>query len=317
MKILVTGAAGFIGSHLCQALLKNSAYHVVGIDQFIGPTPATLKTGNIQSLELNPRFKFIREDILTADLSKLLKDVNVVYHLAAIPGVRTSWGKDFQPYVTNNIIATQQLLEACKHIILDKFIHISTSSVYGEQSGAVSEDLLPTPLSPYGVTKLSGEHLCHIYHKNFHIPIVILRYFTVYGPRQRPDMAFHRLIKQMLENKPLTIFGDGTQTRDFTYIDDCIRGTIAALETSEPIVGEVINIGGTERSSVLNIISTLEKILGKSATKKFLTSVPGEPKKTWADISKASTLLQYSPTVSLFNGLEAEYQYIKQLYKRD
>lgn len=317
MKILVTGAAGFIGSHLCQALLKNSAYHVVGIDQFIGPTPATLKTGNIQSLELNSRFQFIRENILTTDLSKLLKDVDVVYHLAAIPGVRTSWGKDFQPYVTNNIMATQQLLEACKHIKLDKFIHISTSSVYGEKSGAVSEDLLPTPLSPYGVTKLSGEHLCHIYHKNFHIPIVILRYFTVYGPRQRPDMAFHRLIKQMLENKPLTIFGDGTQTRDFTYIDDCIRGTIAALETSEHIVGEVINIGGTERSSVLNIISTLEKILGKSANKIFLKSIPGEPKQTWADISKANKLLQYRPVVSLTNGLEAEYRYIKQLYKGD
>ncbi|MBE5108559.1 NAD-dependent epimerase/dehydratase family protein [Bacillus thuringiensis] len=317
MKILVTGAAGFIGSHLCQALLKNSAYHVVGIDQFIGPTPATLKTGNIQSLELNSRFQFIREDILTTDLSKLLKDVDVVYHLAAIPGVRTSWGKDFQPYVTNNILATQQLLEACKHIKLNKFIHISTSSVYGEKSGAVSEDLLPTPLSPYGVTKLSGEHLCHIYHKNFHIPIVILRYFTVYGPRQRPDMAFHRLIKQMLENKPLTIFGDGTQTRDFTYIDDCIRGTIAALETSEPIVGEVINIGGTERSSVLNIITTLEKILGKSANKIFLESIPGEPKQTWADISKANKLLQYRPVVSLTNGLEAEYKYIKQIYKGD
>ena len=146
MKILVTGAAGFIGSHLCQALLKNSAYHVVGI-RIISSVllPATLKTGNIQSLELNSRFQFIREDILNTDLSKLLQDIDVVYHLAAIPGVRTSWGKDFQPYVTNNIMVTQQLLEACKHIKLDKFIHISTSSVYGEKSGAVSEDLLPIP----------------------------------------------------------------------------------------------------------------------------------------------------------------------------
>ncbi|KAF6689421.1 UDP-glucose 4-epimerase [Bacillus cereus] len=317
MKILVTGAAGFIGSHLCQALLKNSAYHVVGIDHFIGPTPATLKIDNIQSLKLNSRFQFIQEDILNTDLPKLLQDIDVVYHLAAIPGVRTSWGKDFQPYVSNNIMVTQQLLEACKHIQLDKFIHISTSSVYGEKSGAVSEDLLPTPLSPYGVTKLSGEHLCHVYHKNFHIPIVILRYFTVYGPRQRPDMAFHRLIKQLLVDKPLTIFGDGTQTRDFTYIDDCIRGTVAALETKKNIVGEVINIGGKEQASILDIISMLEKISGKSASKKFLKSVPGEPKQTWADISKASTLLQYSPTVSLSDGLKAEFHYIKQLYKGD
>ncbi|PFM05725.1 UDP-glucose 4-epimerase [Bacillus cereus] len=317
MKILVTGAAGFIGSHLCQALLENKSYHVMAIDHFIGPTPQTLKTDNIRTLQKNPRFQFIRENILTADLTSLLKDVKIVYHLAAIPGVRTSWGKDFHPYVTNNILATQYLLEACKEIKLEKFIHISTSSVYGEKFGRVSEDLLPNPLSPYGVTKLSSEHLCHIYHKNFHIPIVILRYFTVYGPRQRPDMAFHRLIKQILKNKPLTIFGDGTQTRDFTYIDDCIRGTIAALETSEDIIGEVINIGGTERSSVLNIISTLEKISGKSANKFFLKSIPGEPKQTWADISKANKLLQYRPVVSLTNGLEAEYKYIKQLYKGD
>ncbi|MFV1452537.1 UDP-glucose 4-epimerase [Bacillus mycoides] len=317
MKILVTGAAGFIGSHLCQALLKNKSYHVVGIDHFIGPTPIPLKIDNIQTLRTNPRFQFVRENILTTDLPKLLKDVKVVYHLAAIPGVRTSWGKDFDPYVTNNILATQYLLEACKEVKLEKFIQISTSSVYGEKSGRVSENLLPNPLSPYGVTKLSSEHLCHIYHKNFQIPIVILRYFTVYGPRQRPDMAFHRLIKQILENKPLTIFGDGTQTRDFTYIDDCIQGTIAALETSEHIVGEVINIGGTERSSILNIISTLEKISGKSAHKIFLKSIPGEPKQTWADISKANKLLQYHPVISLANGLEAEYKYIKQLYKGD
>ncbi|WP_243522981.1 NAD-dependent epimerase/dehydratase family protein [Bacillus pseudomycoides] len=316
MKILVTGAAGFIGSHLCQALLKNNSYNVIGIDHFIGPTPIASKHQNIQQSINNPRFQFIQGDILTTDLSKLLQDVNIVYHLAAIPGVRTSWGKDFDPYVTNNILATQRLLEACKHINLSKFIHISTSSVYGEKTGSVSEDLFPTPLSPYGVTKLSGEHLCHIYQTNFHIPIVILRYFTVYGPRQRPDMAFHRLIKQMLEDNPLTIFGDGTQTRDFTYIDDCIRGTIAALETKNRIIGEIINIGGKERASVLDIISLLEKKLGKTAKIHFLKAVPGEPKHTWADISKAAFLLQYSPSISLADGLQAELNYLNQLYKR-
>ncbi|EMA6344926.1 NAD-dependent epimerase/dehydratase family protein [Bacillus cytotoxicus] len=314
MKILVTGAAGFIGSHLCEELLKNKSYSVIGIDHFIGPTPIQLKISNIRSLITNSRFEFIQENILNADLSEILQDVSVVYHLAAIPGVRTSWGKDFHPYVTNNIIATQHLLEACKNKDLDKFIYISTSSVYGEKSGAVSEDLLPIPLSPYGVTKLSGEHLCRIYHINFNIPTIILRYFTVYGPRQRTDMAFHRLIKQLIENKPLTIFGDGTQTRDFTYIDDCIKGTVATLKTRKNIIGEVINIGGKEQASILDIVSMLEKIIGQRATMNFSKVVPGEPKQTWADISKAQSLLQYSPSVSLFHGLKAEYEYMKQLY---
>ncbi|MGR5985416.1 NAD-dependent epimerase/dehydratase family protein [Bacillus cytotoxicus] len=314
MKILVTGATGFIGSHLCEELLKDKSYSVIGIDHFIGPTPMQLKINNIRSLITNSRFEFIQENILSANLSKILQDVSAVYHLVAIPGVRTSWGKDFHPYVTNNILATQHLLEACKNKDLDKFIYISTSSVYGEKSGAVSEDLLPIPLSPYGVTKLSGEHLCHIYHTNFHIPTIILRYFTVYGPKQRTDMAFHRFIKQLIENKPLTIFGDGTQTRDFTYIDDCIKGTVATLKTRKNIIGEVINIGGKEQASILDIISMLEKIVGQRAILNFSKGVPGEPKQTWADISKAQSLLQYSPSVSLFHGLKAEYEYMKQLY---
>jgi nucleoside-diphosphate-sugar epimerase len=314
MKILVTGAAGFIGSHLCEQLLKDQRNEIIGIDTFIGPTPENLKQVNLTALQNNSRFHFIQSDLLKADLDSLLNDVDAVYHLAGMPGVRSSWGKDFGPYVSNNVSATQRLLEAAQNKNLTKLIYASTSSVYGEKSGKVSEDSCPTPLSPYGITKLTGEHLCHVYKKSFNIPIVVVRFFTVYGPRQRPDMAFHRFILQILKGKPITVYGDGTQSRDFTFISDCIEGTASVLY-KDHLIGRTINIGGKERASINEIISMLEQLTGKQAKIIYTQKVSGEPKHTWADISLAKTLLDYEPQVTLKEGLLKEIQYIRSVYQ--
>jgi UDP-glucuronate 4-epimerase len=313
MKILITGAAGFIGSHLCEKLLTDKNYEVTGIDTFIGPTPVGLKHMNLSSLQGHPRFTLYPIDLLTADLEKLLENVEIIYHLAAIPGVRSSWGKDFGPYVTNNIVVTQRLLEAIKNKPLIKFVYASTSSVYGEKHGKVTENTHLSPLSPYGITKLTGEHLCNVYHKSYNIPIVTLRYFTVYGPRQRPDMAFHRFITQILKDEPLTIFGDGTQSRDFTFISDCVEGT-AAIINKNNVIGQTINIGGQERATVNEVVSMIEELTGKKANIVYLPKLTGEPKHTWADISTARNLLDYEPKISLREGLAREIEYIRSAY---
>ena len=314
MKILVTGAAGFIGSHLCEQLLKNSINEVIGVDTFIGPTPKNLKQVNLQTLQTHSRFRFINLDLLTADLDYLLHDIDAVYHLAGMPGVRSSWGKEFEPYVANNIRATQQLLEAAKNKNIKKFIYASTSSVYGEKSGKVSENSYPSPLSPYGITKLTGEQLCHVYQKSFNIPVIVVRFFTVYGPRQRPDMAFHRFILQILKGEPLTVYGDGTQSRDFTFISDCIDATSSILY-KDNLIGSTINIGGKERASINEIIFMLEQLTNKKATIYYSQKISGEPKHTWADISLAQTLLDYEPIVTLKEGLSQEIQYIRSVYQ--
>ncbi|WP_417897279.1 NAD-dependent epimerase/dehydratase family protein [Bacillus haimaensis] len=314
MNILVTGAAGFVGSHLCERLLKEPSFHVIGVDAFTGPTPPSYKRNNIQSLLDHPRFSFIQENLLDADLKHLLEGVDAIYHLSAIPGVRSSWGDEFPPYMYNNILATQKLLESVKDFHIKRFIYISTSSVYGEKVGKVSEDADLNPLSPYGITKLTGEQLCRVYENSYGLPLVVLRYFTVYGPRQRPDMAFHRFMRQIYTNQPITVYGDGLQTRDFTYIDDCITATKTAL-TADGVIGETINIGGKERSSILDIISILEKVTGKKALLSFYGRLKGEPKHTWADISKAERLLEYSPAIPLKGGLEKEWHYIQEIYK--
>lgn len=302
MKIIVTGAAGFIGSHLCEKLLKDDNNEVIGIDGFIDPSLIPFKQKNLINLLSHPRFQFINENLLRIDWRKTLLKVDAIYHLAALPGVRSSWGGNFELYTLNNITVTQRLLEACKNIPLKKFIYVSTSSVYGESDGKVSENYTPAPLSPYGVTKLTGEYLCKVYAENDGIPVTILRYFTVYGPRQRSDMAFHRFIDCMVQNKPIPIYGDGKQTRDFTYVTDCVEGTAAVLH-ADNVLGEIINIGGKERKSILEVIKILEDVMGQNATLNFIGNTRGEPKHTWADITKAEQLLQYQPIVSLKEGI--------------
>lgn len=305
MKILVTGAAGFIGSHLCERLLKINDCDVIGIDGFINPSLNQTKQRNLRLLLTHPRFQFHQVDLRRADLESLLEGVHVVYHLAAMPGVRTSWGTDFPAYVDHNIVATQILLEAVRKCPLQKFIYISTSSVYGEKVGKVTEDSIPAPISPYGVSKLTSEYLCKVYRASYGIPIVILRYFTLFGPRQRSDMAFHRFINGILHHEPIQIYGDGKQTRDFTFIRDCVEATVAVLD-AEGVIGETINIGGRERASILEVILILENLLNKRATLEFMEQLHGDPKDTWADISKAQTLLNYTPISSLKSGLEEQ-----------
>lgn len=314
MNILVTGAAGFIGSFLCEKLLTDEQNTVVGVDTFIGPTPTLLKKENLNNLSKHPRFKLLKENLMTADLEQLLQNIDIIYHLAGMPGVRSSWGKDFDPYVTNNILVTQRLLEAAKNKPLQKFIYASTSSVYGETHGKVVEDAYLTPLSPYGITKLTGEHLCTVYHKSFNIPIITVRFFTVYGPRQRSDMAFHRFIVRILKGERITIFGDGTQSRDFTYIGDCVEG-ISSIVYKDNLIGKTINIGGKERATVNKAISIIEQLSGKKAKIEYLSMLKGEPKHTWADISKAQNLLGYDPKVTLNEGIAKEIEYIRNVYR--
>jgi len=314
MKILVTGAAGFIGSHLCERLLEIEEHEVIGVDLFIGPTPYPQKQQSLTNLMSHPRFTFLQKDLFITDLKSLLTNVDIVVHLAGIPGVRSSWGEDFEPYVTNNIHVTQRFLEVLKSSSVKRFVYASTSSIYGQKNGKVPEHALPEPLSPYGVTKLAGEHLCRLYEKSFGIPIVVLRFFTVYGPRQRPDMAFHTFIKQLLTHQPLTVFGDGNQSRDFTYVEDCVNGIVAAMFRPEAI-GETFNLGGLERASVNEIIHLLEQLTGEKATISYQPKINGEPKHTYADISHAQKLLNYQPTTSLKEGLMKEIHYIQSMIK--
>lgn len=314
MKILVTGAAGFIGSHLCEHLLRKG-HHVIGVDGFIGTTPSELKVRNLRKVKGYRHFQSAKTDLLKAEWDQILNGVEAVFHLAGMPGVRSSWGKDFKDYIDHNILVTQRLLEACRNLRLKKFIYVSTSSVYGEMSGRTTENNSTFPLSPYGVSKLTGEYLCRVYQTAYEMPIVILRYFTVYGPRQRPDMAFHRFIRSLLLEEPIPIYGDGKQTRDFTFVNDCVEGTASVL-SAEDTIGETINIGGKERASVLDVIGILERITEKKAVLEFHHKQRGEPKHTWADITKASRLLNYKPKVPLEIGLAKEVEDLSELYGR-
>ncbi|TDF92560.1 NAD-dependent epimerase/dehydratase family protein [Paenibacillus piri] len=306
MRILVTGAAGFIGSHLCERLLQDEGVEVIGLDGFVpSSTPVHARKFNIHPLLGHPRFTLLVQNLLGVAWEHLLPHVDAVYHLAGMPGVRSSWGDDFKAYIAHNIEATQRLLEGCRRFPVQKFVYASTSSVYGEQTGQVNEDARTQPLSPYGVSKLTGEQLCSVYAHNDGVPIVILRFFTVYGPRQRPDMAFHRFIQHILQHKPIPIYGDGHQSRDFTYVDDCVAAIAATLH-AEGVIGETINIGGKERATVLECISILEQLFGSPVERQFIGKTYGEPRHTWADIRKAGRLLGYAPKTDLTQGLQAE-----------
>ena len=230
---LVTGAAGFIGSHLCEELLTRG-HSVLGVDTFIPYYPRTLKEHNVSPIRDIPGFTFYEVDLRHEDLSPLLKNVEVVFHLAAMAGLMRSWS-DFDLYMTCNIGVTQRLLEAARLNNIKHFIHGSTSSVYGRRATG-AEDSPLEPVSPYGVTKLGAEHLCRAYAENFRLPLTILRFFSMYGPRQRPDMGYYRFIKALLEREAIVVYGDGQQVRGNTYVSDCVSAKLAAVGGT-PLVG--------------------------------------------------------------------------------
>jgi nucleoside-diphosphate-sugar epimerase len=305
MKLLVTGAAGFIGSHLCERLLE-LGHDVVGLDAFIPFYPRPLKEANLAQVKSHPRFRFHEIDLRTGDLGGVVSDVDAVFHLAAMPGLPLSW-VDFEGYWTCNALATKRLLEAVqKHAPrLRRFLHISTSSVYGKF--ASGDETLPTkPISPYGVTKLAAEHLCRAYGDTFGIPVVVLRYFSVYGPRQRPDMGYQKFIQALATGAPITVFGDGHQVRGNTYVSDCVAATVAALEAP---VGETYNLGGAEMVSVWDILNLLKTITGKTPDIRREPERPGDQRHTFADCTKAARQLGWTPQVSLADGLAQQWQW--------
>jgi len=314
LKHLITGAAGFIGSNIAKRLLSEGE-EVIGVDCFTDYYPRYLKENNIECLLDNSNFSFIEKDLLEIDLNELLKDVDYVYHQAAQAGVRSSWGEDFEIYNQNNILLTQKLLEAAKNSNrLKKFVYASSSSVYGDTDQLpMHENNRLQPVSPYGVSKLAGENLAYLYFKNFKVPTVSLRYFTVYGEGQRPDMAFHIFIKAFLTGEEINVFGDGKQSRNFTYVQDIARANILAARKSP--VGEIINIGGSGKGIVLNdTISMIKELTGKETKINYLRKVKGDVKHTSADTSKAENLLGYQPTISFEEGLKKEVEWLKEIY---
>lgn len=310
---LVTGAAGFIGSHLVERLLADGAT-VTGVDGFTDSYDPALKRANLAGVSSHPRFRLIEMDLGVADLSSL-PAVQVVFHQAAQAGVRASWGADFASYARHNVLATQRLLERYKGTGLERFVYASSSSVYGDaERFPTDESMLPRPFSPYGVTKLAGEHLTLLYGRNFAMPVVALRYFTVYGPRQRPDMAFHRFCRAMLAGEAIQVFGDGTQSRDFTFIADAIEGNVRAWTRSAP--QGIYNVGGGSQVEVLEAIRILERALGIKAELRFEPRPPGDPLRTRADASRMQADLGFTPGVGIERGLEAEAEWARGLYAR-
>jgi len=301
MRCVVTGAAGFVGSHLCELLLARGDT-VVGIDSFTDYYDPARKEANVESASAHDRFALHRADLLGSPLDQMLEGADVVFHLAGQPGVRPSWGTEFATYSSRNILATQAVLEAAKSVGLRKLIYASSSSVYGDaETYPTVETVRPSPVSPYGVTKLAAEHLCELYRKAFGVPTVSLRLFTVYGPRQRPDMAFARLVAAAVRGTEFELYGEGTQTRDFTYVGDVVRAM--TLAASSDFTG-VANVGGGARTSMNEVLAIVSGIAGEP----HVTRGPaqrGDVRDTAADTGTAREGFGYIPRVDLREGLAA------------
>lgn len=311
MKCLVTGAAGFIGSHLSERLIA-LGHQVTGIDCFTDYYSRKLKEHNLHLLKNSTAFKFIEADIIDLELGEILSEVDYVFHQAAQAGVRLSWGQDFEIYTRQNILVTQKLLETAANCNLKRFIYASSSSIYGAtEDMPMHEKSFPHPLSPYGVTKLAAEQLCYLYWRNFGVPVISLRYFTVYGPRQRPDMAFRKFITAILAGQSIDIYGDGEQTRDFTYISDAVEANVSCLDKG--IVGEVYNIGGGSRITVNNVLKVLGELTGQPVKANYRQDQKGDMRHTYADVSKAKEGLGYMPKITVTEGLKREIDWIRSL----
>lgn len=298
MRALVTGCAGFIGSNITDKLLKDG-HEVIGIDCYTDYYPRSIKESNLIDAKKNSLFTFIEKDILKIHD---FPEVDYIFHEAAQAGVRSSWGNDFEIYTKLNILLTQHLLEHYKNKPLTKFVYASSSSVYGDVDLPMTENMKLQPISPYGVTKLAAEHLCYLYWKNYDIPTISLRYFTVYGPRQRPDMGIYKFVKDIINRDQIVIYGDGNQTRDFTYVDDIVNANIKAA--SSKIVGEVFNIGGGSRITVNELIQIIEKSCNTDAIITYDEKQKGDVPDTLAYIKTTKSKLNWTPKTSIYDGIQ-------------
>lgn len=307
MRCLVTGAAGFIGSHLCERLVADG-HEVVGLDAFIPYYPRALKEANLAALRASRRFTFHEADLRHVALTPLLECVEVIFHLAAMAGLSRSW-TDFDLYESCNVTATQRLVEAALTVpSLSRFVYASTSSVYGRY-GTGDEGLPTRPISPYGVTKLASESLCRAFAEERGLPLVVLRYFSVYGPRQRPDMGYHRFINALLSGEAVVVYGDGHQVRGNTYVSDCVEATVAAVAA---VPGETYNLGGGESASVWDVLSRLEALTGRRASVRREPARAGDQRQTFADTSKLQRHLGWRPRVGLDDGLTRQVAWQRQ-----
>lgn len=304
MRCLVTGAAGFVGSHLCERLLSDG-HEVIGIDVFHAYYPRRTKESNLDALRGRAGFDLRELDLRTADLSSALDGVEVIFHLAAMPGLLKSWDW-FEEYTTCNVLATQRLLAAAQRSAPRVFVHASTSSVYGRVSSC-DEEALPRPTSPYGATKLCAEQLALAYHESFGVPVVVLRYFSVYGPRQRPDMGYSIFIERALRGEPITVFGDGEQTRGNTHVADCVDATVRGAERGRS--GQIYNVGGGEARSANWVVRTIEWMVGRDVIVQHGPPRPGEQREALADTAKARRELGWEPRTSLEEGLRTQVEW--------
>ena len=301
MRILVTGVAGFVGSHVAERLLSDG-HHVVGLDAFTDYYPRPVKERNLGPILERPGFTFHELDLRRDPLGPALDGVEAVIHEAAMPGLPRSWS-DFEAYLGCNVLGVARLLEACRAAGVRRFLQASTSSVYGLE--AVGDETMPLkPISPYGVTKLAAEQLILAHVATFGFPAVIVRYFSIFGPRQRPDMAYHRFIEAMLDGRPITLFGDGEQTRSNTFISDAVEGTLAALEGGR--IGEVYNIGGGESLTVNEAIASIAAVLEVEPIIERAQAQPGDQRRTGADTSRAERTFGYRPSVGAREGLRRQ-----------
>jgi len=303
---LVTGAAGFVGSHLCEKLVAKG-HTVRAVDAFIPYYPRALKEHNLTAIQGQAGYAFHEIDLRSADLAPLLDGVDVIFHLAAMAGLRRSW-QEFDDYMTCNIQATQRLLEGSVQAKVGHFINISTSSVYG-QFATGDETATIAPVSPYGITKWAAEQLCRAYEMNYQLPVTICRLFSVYGPRQRPDMGYNIFIRSILNGETITIDGDGTDSRSNTYVHDCVQGLILAFEQPAQSKGETFNIGGGEEIDVNQVLALLGELSGKHVHTTHGPRRAGDQRRTVADTSKAKRLLGYDPQTSVREGLRAQLEW--------
>ena len=307
MRALVTGCAGFIGSSLSERLLADG--HIVsGIDCFTDYYAKSIKESNLAGFRTHPNFAFHELDLSRDPLGDAVGNAEVIFHLAAYPGLMRSW-INFDTYTTHNLTATHRLLEAVKgRSTLKKFLYASTSSVYGKY--ASGDENLPTrPSSPYGITKLAGEQLARVYQDEFQVPTVVMRFFSVYGPRQRPDMGYHLFIDAVLRGKPIQLTGDGLQVRGNTYIDDCVEATQRAGFHANP--GEIYNLGGGELTTIIDAIRQIERISGKKAVIERRPDRAGDQIATAADVGKLYRHLGWKPSTGLTEGLTRQIERLK------